>query len=107
MMRFKPFLGYMLFLTIRIRLISQKWDLIKNKVKHADLKYMGIIGQPVSSLILLYLVIITSAVYSFTPVSKEWFSEGQTVPRYILEAARNGEWWIIRSALNISEEVIC
>jgi hypothetical protein len=35
---------------------------------------------------------------------KEWFSEGQTVPSYILEAARNGKWWIIRSALNISEE---
>ena len=30
-MRFKPFLRYMLFLTIGIRLICQKWDLIETE----------------------------------------------------------------------------
>ena len=39
-MRFKAFLGYMLFLTIRIRQMRQKWDLLK--VKRTNLKCMGI-----------------------------------------------------------------
>ena len=30
-MRFKPFLGYMLFVTIRMRLVCQKWDLIETE----------------------------------------------------------------------------
>ena len=41
----------MLFLTIGIRLICQKWDVIKKKkVKLTNLKYMGMIQDNLSSL---------------------------------------------------------
>ena len=40
-MRFKPFLGYMLFVTIRISLKCQKLDLIETE-SETNLKCMGI-----------------------------------------------------------------
>ena len=51
-MEFKPFLGYMLFVTIRISLML---DLIETeKVEHENLKCMGIMQD---DLVLPYLVI--------------------------------------------------
>ena len=45
----------MLFLTIGIRLICQKWDVIKKKkVKLTNLKYMGMIQDNLSSLYTKY-----------------------------------------------------
>lgn len=39
------------------------------------------------------------------PLSKEWSGNGSTVPGHVIESVRNGEWWILRSALHIDKEV--
>ena len=50
-MRFKPFLGYMLFMTIQSRIISQKLDLIETESgMYKSQVYGHNAGQPVSSL---------------------------------------------------------
>ena len=50
-MRFKPFLGNMLFVMIRIRLICQKWDVIETESEtYKSQMYGHNAGQPVSSL---------------------------------------------------------
>ena len=41
-MRFKPFLGYMLFLMVRISLVCQKLDLNEIESENENLKCMGI-----------------------------------------------------------------
>ena len=46
-MRFKPFLGYMLFVTIRI---SKKLDIIETERENENLKCMGIMQDDLSSL---------------------------------------------------------
>ena len=56
-MRFKPFLGYMLFVTTRISLICQK---IWLRVKHENLKCMGIIQDIVCH---PYIILSTTVVY--------------------------------------------
>ena len=49
--RFKPFLGYMLFVTIRISLMCQKWDIIETESETWKSQMYGHnAGQPVSSL---------------------------------------------------------
>ena len=54
-MQFKPFLEYMLFVTIRIRLISQKWDLIETESEtYKSQMYRHNAGWPVSSLYTKY-----------------------------------------------------
>ena len=64
-MRFKPFLGYTLFMTIQIRLICHKLDLIETESEtYISQMYGHNAGQPAVSSIILsilpYLVIGTA-----------------------------------------------
>ena len=45
---FKPFFRYMLFVTIPIRLICQKWDLIETETETYKSQMYGNAGQPVT-----------------------------------------------------------
>ena len=52
-MRFKPSLGYVLFVTIRISLMCQKWDVIESETYKSQM-YGHNAGRPVSSLYTKY-----------------------------------------------------
>ena len=57
----------------------------------------------------VYMHVCTSEVSPLTPssltLSEEWFSGGKVLPADILEGSRNGQWWIVKSAVMVTKEV--
>ena len=49
--------------------------------------------------------IYSNRLHTSLPLSKDWSRNGSTVPAHVIESVRNGEWWILRSALHIDKEV--
>ena len=65
-MRFKLFLGYMLFVTIQISLMCQKLDLIEIESETQKCQLYGHnVGQPVSSIILLSTTALSDILVPF------------------------------------------
>ena len=86
-----PFLGYMLFVTIRISLVCQKLDLIETESEHKNLKCMGIMQY---NLCHPYILILSTTVLSDSSRNELYMKQASLLSRcFSFNCIRKTSFW--------------